>query len=180
MPACGEGCGEDFPQGKLGRSILADGVGLLGDVRNPRPFQQHRVGKRLDTGLRDAELFCDVGSGGTRANACLNLVGAQTDGLRRGGRSLCLLRLMRGGHDGVKASGVHLCGFLRLGSVYLRPSVRLMRVLDCCTIRWGICGLWGVCGAGGTGRREQLTKLVGDFKEELLAVLCPEDERGVS
>ena len=76
----------------------------------------------------------------------------------------------------MQASGVLLSGCLRLGIIRLSLGSGLIRVLVCC----GISGLRGVCGAGRPSRREQLTKLVGDLEEELLAILCSKDERGVS
>ena len=176
VSACGEGGGEDLPQCERGGAVLADRVGLLGYVRDARPLQQHRMRERLDARLRHAEFLSHLGGRGAGTDARLNLVGAQVNGVCLGVLSGGPTRFARGRHDGAQAGGALR---LRSGAIRLtcvaRGGIHVLLVLR---RGGGLVGGWSGCRiAGGLEHR---AKLVGDLEEELLAVLGPQDERGVS
>ena len=73
MSTGGKGGGQNLPQGELGRTVLADGVGLLGNLRDAVALQHDRVGEGLDARFGHAHFFRQLRRGGAGADAVLDL-----------------------------------------------------------------------------------------------------------
>ena len=160
VAAGGKGGGEDLIDGELGRAVLADRVGLLGELRDARALHEHGVCEGLDAGFGDAHFLGKFGDGGASADAVLNLRRAHAQ-LLGGGTA-------RRGADGRQPRGRGRC----------------FRCRRC--LRRGLLGrsLWLRCGRGaivrlGGKRGANIRREGAEIEEELLSVFGAQHQRGL-